>query len=399
MSRPEASHLVPAPRKRRRWLRVLVWVVVVLALVFYGAGGWYFSDQLRADGFDVKPHQREFRASIAAVGPDTVSITQGDPADGELFNSGLFGLVWDGGYGTVEDVSDQTDTEVTRSFTLLGGDSPEMGTPVDVDPWIYPDDFATALGLDLDAQDVEYQSPLGPMDAVFIPGSSDTWAVLVHGKNANPREAMRLGAELSTAGYPVLAITHRNDRDQPADASGFHRYGVTEWEDLEGAVDYALAQGAERVVLGGLSTGGAVILSFLENSDRASAIAGVVLDSPNIDFGATVSHVAARRKLPLIGLPVPSSLTWVAKTIGSLRFRVDWDSIDYISRADSLKTPILIVHGTEDPSVPIETSRELAASRPDLVTLVEFEGAKHVQSWNLDQERYREEVVTFVDGL
>lgn len=73
MSRAEASHLAPAPKKRRRWLRMLVWVVVVLALVFYGAGGWYFSDQLRADGFDVKPHQRELRASIAAVGPDTVS--------------------------------------------------------------------------------------------------------------------------------------------------------------------------------------------------------------------------------------------------------------------------------------------------------------------------------------
>ena len=142
-----------------------------------------------------------------------------------------------------------------------------------------------------------------------------------------------------------------------------------------------------------------MILSFLENSDLANSVAGVVLDGPNIDFGATVTHSAARRKLPLIGLPVPSSLAWVAKTIGSFRFGVDWAAIDYISRADNLKTPILVLHGVEDPSVPIETSRELAEMRPDLVTLVEFEGAKHIQSWNVDQERYREAVLTFVDGL
>lgn len=397
MSRPDPSDRQAAPKKRRRWLRVLVWVVVVLAAIFYGAGGWYFSDQLRADGFDVKPHQREFRATIAAVGPDTVSISQGDPADGELFNSGLLGLVWAGGYGTVEDITAETDTEATRRFVLLGGDPPEVGTQVDVDPWIYPDDWAAALSLD--THQVEYASPLGPMDAVFIPGSSTNWAILVHGKDANPRETMRLGVALSEAGYPVLAITHRNDRDQPADPTGFHGYGVTEWKDLEGAVDYALSQGAERVILGGFSTGGAVVLSFLENSDLANSVAGVVLDAPNIDFGATVTHVAARRKLPLIGLPVPSSLAWVAKTIGSMRFGVEWGEIDYISRADNLKTPILILHGVEDPSVPIETSRELAALRPDLVTLVEFEGAKHIQSWNLDQDRYRQEVVTFVDGL
>ena len=387
----------PAPRKRRRWLRVLLWVVVALAVVFYGAGGWYFSDQLRADGFDVKPHEREYRATIAAVGPDTVSISQGDPDDGELFNEGLFGLVWDGGYGTVEDIVERSDTEVTRSFILLEGEPPQVATRVDIDPWVYPDDFATAL--DLDIQDVEYQSPLGPMDAVLIPGSSSTWAILVHGKNAHPRETMRLGAQLSDEGYPVLAITHRNDDDQPADSSGIHKYGVTEWEDLEGAVDYALDQGAERLILGGLSTGGAIVLSFLEKSDRTGPVVGVILDGPNIDFGATVNHVAARRKLPFIGLPVPSSLTWVAKTIGSLRFGVDWSDIDYISRADQLDVPVLVLHGVEDPTVPIETSRELAALRPDLVTLVEFEGAKHIESWNIDQERYREAVTAFVDGL
>lgn len=76
-----------------------------------------------------------------------------------------------------------------------------------------------------------------------------------------------------------------------------------------------------------------------------------------------------------------------------------WEAIDYGSRADQLDIPILIFHGTEDQSVPIETSRDLAEARPDLVTLVEFEGAEHVGSWNVDQERYEEELELFLKGL
>ncbi len=61
--------------------------------------------------------------------------------------------------------------------------------------------------------------------------------------------------------------------------------------------------------------------------------------------------------------------------------------------------PILILHGTEDLSVPIETSRALASARPDLVTLVEFEGAKHVQSWNADPEKYATVLEGFVADM
>ena len=111
------------------------------------------------------------------------------------------------------------------------------------------------------------------------------------------------------------------------------------------------------VVLGGFSTGGAVVMSYLERSDVTNAVVGVVLDAPNIDFGTTVDHNAAARTLPVVGLPVPPTLTWVAKTIGSLRFGVDWGDINYVSRAEELDVPILILHGTDDASVPIGTSR------------------------------------------
>ncbi|MGH8957643.1 MAG: hypothetical protein ACRDVK_03110, partial [Acidimicrobiia bacterium] len=209
-------------KKRRRWLRALLWVLVVLGLVFYAGGGWYFADQLRADAFEVKPFEREYRATISSIDGDRVSIAQGNPADAALFDRGVMGLVWDGGYATLSDVVDKTDTEVTRMITSIEGDPVVVATPVDVDSWFYPDDFGTALGVE--TEEIIYQSTLGDMDAVFIPGTSNTWAVLVHGKDAIPRETMRLGGLLAEAGFPVLAITHRNDQGQPADPSGFHQY-------------------------------------------------------------------------------------------------------------------------------------------------------------------------------
>jgi pimeloyl-ACP methyl ester carboxylesterase len=344
---------------------MMLWVIAGLLVLFYIGGGWYLSELLRAGGFVVKPHQREYRATVGGIegieGAETIS--HGELADAERIKSGLLGLVWQGGYGTIDHIIDISSTEATGDFVLLGGDPPTVGTKVDVDLWVAPDQYGSLFSSPIEA--IVYQSPLGEMDADLIPGSSDTWAILVHGKNANRRETVRLGLDLSNAGYPMLAITHRNDRDQPADPSGFHRYGVTEWEDLEGAVQYALDNGADRVVLGGLSTGGAVILSFLEKSRLSDRVAGVVLDSPNIDFGATVAYNASQRKLPLVWLKITSSLTWVGKAIASIRFGVHWHDIAYASRAESLQAPVLVIHGTEDPAVPVTTSRQFAAARPD----------------------------------
>ena len=134
------------------------------------------------------------------------------------------------------------------------------------------------------------------MDAVLIRGTSDTWAVLVHGKNASPRETLRMAEPLWDAGLTVLAITHRNDEGQPGDPSGIHRYGVTEWEDLDGAVAYALAEGAGRVVLGGFSTGGAVVLSFLERSDTTDA-ARVVYAAIGNSLGRPAASASTSRSL------------------------------------------------------------------------------------------------------
>ena len=295
--------------------RNVFWLLVGLVVVFHLAGGWYFSNELIADGF--------------VPDPDPIEAVQG--------------------------------------------------------PY--------------ELEEVSYESPLGPMDAWYLPADGSTWVVHIHGLGTTPAEAEPLFAPLQQAGYPQLSITYRNDPGQPADPSGYYQYGATEWEDVSGAVDYAMANAATGIVLSGFSTGGAHAMSFLSRQPR-EIVTGMILDAPNVNLGRTVDYAASQRELPFVSLPVPVTVSAVAKFITSLRIGVNWKMLDYIADADeSVRQPMLIHHGTADLRVPLDTSLDLQATNPDLIRLIQVEGAGHIESYDVDRQGYVESVLTFLDGL
>lgn len=252
---------------------------------------------------------------------------------------------------------------------------------------------------DYELEEVTYESPVGELDAWHLPSSGSTWVIHVHGLNATPAEPEVLFAPLQDAGYPQLSITYRNDEGQPADPTGYYRYGSTEWEDVLAASEFARANGAEDIVFAGYSTGASHVLSFayLHNFDY---IAGVVTDSANIDMGSTIDYRGTLEDLPVVGLPVPPTMTWIAKFFTSLRIDVNWRSLDYIDKASrSLRVPVLAIHGTADDSIPVEQSIELAQSQPDLVDLMAVEGAGHVQSFEVDHEGYVARFLVFLEQV
>ena len=55
------------------------------------------------------------------------------------------------------------------------------------------------------------------------------------------------------------------------------------------------------------------------------------------------------------------------------------------------------MHGTEDLTVPISTSQEAAARYPATVTLVECDGADHIECWNLEGTAIEARVTDFLD--
>jgi hypothetical protein len=385
-------------RRRRRWPIVAAASLVVVAAVFYLGGGWYFSDYLyqhALSGAAKRAAKPTYNLTVTAVTPHTVTLRV-PTHPGQLLTPGVWGIQWPAGYGQVTRIVAHGNGTVTREFRQMTGAPLAAGTRVALDNKAFPNN--PPAGLKMPVHDVAYQGPLGSYPAWFVPGPRDTWAILLHGNSMDRLDTIKTVPTLHRLGLPVLMISYRNDAAAPQDPSGMLRYGQTEWQDLAAAVQYALSHGAHSVVLVGYSMGGGIAANFLERSPLAAQVSGVILDSPMLDFSRTVDLGASQQQLPLVGLPLPQSLTNVAKWIARYRYGVEWSSLDYLSDAARIHAPILLFQGTADQTVPAATSDELAKTARD-VTYVRVRGADHLDSWNLDPARYDTAVQAFVGSV
>jgi len=374
-------------------------LLLVLGLVFFAGGGWFYSGEIEDGALaSVPPEAPDLHTEVLAVGDGTITLARDPGAPEALTTPGTWGLIWaGGGYGRLGAIRSQAPDRVERAFRRLRGPAPRVGDRTAVDGYAWPADPALAAGRP--AREVSYPSPVGPTPAWRVDGPRDTWVILVHGYNAARTETLRTLATVAGLGYPALAISYRNDPGAPRTPDGLRHWGATEWRDVEAATRYALDQGAAGVVLAGYSMGGAVVASFLLSSPLAARVRGVVLDAPALDLGAVIDHGAEDRELPVLGTPVPPALTEVAKGIAGLRYDLDWGTLDYVDRAGGLAAPILLFHQGGDPTVPVAVSERLARARPDLVRFERFGGDGHVQSWNVDRPRYERALRAFLDRV
>ncbi len=396
---PEPPEHGPTSRSKRWWRRaaLLIAVLAVLTLVLHVAGGWYFAGQIHSDALAVDPATigRDLQVVNAADGTVTLHDPSGD--DRVLHSNLVYGLQWDKGYGQMSGAPSGTRTDVTRHLTVLTGTPPVAGVRAGLARDAFPDDPAVALGRPV--QDVTYPAPGGATPAWYVPGQGTTWAILVHGWTSSRTEMLRLMRTTVARGLPSLDIAYRNDVGAPADPTHRYQFGRTEWRDLDAAVSWARAHGARTFVLVGASMGGAVIASFLEHSAQQAVVSGLVLDSPMLSFQRAVELGASRRDLPVVGLPVPPTLTWTAERFAAVRWDVDWSATDYLHDTSWDDVPTLVFHGTEDTRVPISGSRELAADHPDHVALVVVPGAAHVEAWNAGPDRYDRAVAALIGRI
>lgn len=367
-------------------------------------GGWALANNLRRSTLRIQETGPGVGLAVRHVSRDEITLQASGPRQ-EIGHPGTIGIAWDSGYGQVGEVIDVEDNRVTRSFRLMQGEPPPVcpDLPVDECPQAVLDSFAFPNGpedLGLPHTEVAYPSALGPMGAWLIPAEGPTWAVHVHGWTASRREAVRMLAPLHRSGLTSMVIDYRNDPGAPADPSGHYRFGLDEWEDVQAAVEYALGAGAEDVVCVGYSTGAAHVLSFLEQSDLAPRVRGLVLDAPNVILAETVRHGSRGMRIPGLGRQAGTLLVEFGMWIADLRWDVDWDRTNYVQRASSIiEVPTLVFHGTADHRVPISISRQLQARVPEFVQLEESPAAGHVMSWNANPARYEMLLESFLAGL
>ncbi len=373
-----------------RGLMIGAGAFVAFGCIVFAGASCYVAAKMDAAAFNVRHGPSDHPLLVESLTDDTVVLEgHGLDTDGDWNRDGVFGLEGDHGYGRVGSVLSRGNGTVTREFHLqLGTFSP--GDRARIEGFTWRGSPAESLGMD--SESIAFDSELGQLQGWFVPATGDDWVIFIHGKGASPDEALRILPTVHEAGFPALGITYRNDVGAPADPSGRYGYGSTEWKDAEAAIDYATSHGARSVVLYGYSMGAAIALATLRDSDLATNVEALVLDSPMLDLKSVIRHQAAGKSLP--GL-LTSAAMWTA----GMRHDIDWESLDYMADGAALDKPTLILHGDADPDVPVGDSRELASQNAEHVRLVEFTGAGHVRSWNLHREEYEATVAQFLGGL
>ncbi|TDD22743.1 peptidase [Actinomadura sp. KC06] len=369
----------PRVRRRRRGRPLMAAAVAVIVLLGAVVGiGWYFAGvAIEVD------HTADYSLTVLDAANGTVTL----PRDEATERPGTWALAWKGGRALLGPITGGNDGQVVRQVSSIVEGVLVKGSPATVDHWIYDGDPKRALGLDF--QDVLYPSQAGPMPAWLIPGTSpkSTWVIGVHGRNADKAETFRVMRAVHALGLPMMSIAYRNDVGAPPSSDGKNHLGDAEWRDVVSAMDYARANGATGVVLYGWSMGGAMSMRTLR--DDPTFIRGVVLDSPVLDWNATLDMQGDARNLP-------NFVTGVAKRVLEWRIGIDLSAYDQRRYAPKLRTPVLLFTAADDATVDNRAAYTFARTAPPgMVTHVPTAGG-HTESWNVDPTAYENALSTFL---
>ena len=346
----------------------------------------YYAIETRRQGFKIFWQKLEYFSSVISVDEEKVSFRPRgkDISNGQLDNIGLVGrtgsLALSGPY-TIEDGI------ITRQILSRNGFL-EKGAWVRTSLFVHEEN--PKANLDLHYHDVSFESELGTLTGWHIPEDTNHWIIGIHGHRSYRTETMRFVPTFQKCGLNVLLSDYRNDENAPIDKGGYHMFGLTEWPDLESAVNFCKANGAEKIFLMGHSMGGAILMKYLLESPTASIISGAILESPALDLNKIIEMKAA--EIPLL----PRGAEYPVKKLVSRMVGLKWEDLNYLKRTEELSTPMLLIHSQADETVPVSLSDQLATQRPDIVTYLRLENALHAAAWNTNKEVVESSIGTFI---
>jgi pimeloyl-ACP methyl ester carboxylesterase len=347
----------------------------------------------------IPPSRREDDIRILRYDADARCITLSVTPDSMLPGEYSFWFSGDSGHARVGEIVAVDRLGVTREVLAVDFGDIDGARRGRFSGWFW----LTPRALGVPYENVVITTPLGAAPAWFVPAESDTdrWVIQVHGRAVRRAETLRGVAPFRAAGYHSLLISYRNDGEAPRSADYRYALGEREWVDVDAAMAYAIARGAREIVLMGWSMGGATVLQALTRSPRAALVTGVVLDSPVVDWIATLDFQARMRRLPGVvrwGVYTLIRSRW-GRLVTGLAEPLDLERMDFVARAAELDRPILLLHSVDDGFVPATASIALATARPDIVTFEEFTIARHTKLWNYDRTRWEDAIRNWLVGI
>lgn len=230
--------------------------------------------------------------------------------------------------------------------------------------------------------------------------------VLIHGWPLSADSWDDVGMELADAGHRVIAYDRRGfgRSSQPWDGYDYDTLA----DDLAAVLKYAAV---DKAAIVGFSMGGGEVARYMSRHDGKGVSKAVLISSilpfrlqtddnpagtPQARFDKTATGIRTDRASFFAGFfkdffgvtdssqPVSTELLEWARGIAlqasvkaTLSCLTSFSSTDFRKDLDSFKVPTLFIHGTEDLTVPIESSSRLAAAAIPQSTLLEYQGAPH----------------------
>ncbi|MEF8723518.1 MAG: alpha/beta fold hydrolase [Candidatus Accumulibacter delftensis] len=222
----------------------------------------------------------------------------------------------------------------------------------------------------------------------FIPAGECAPALaILHGWGGNAEMMLPLAKPLHGAGYALLFFDARSHGRSDGDSfASLPRFA----EDLAHAVDWLCAQAevdAHRVGVIGHSVGAAAAL--LLASQRQDLVAAVTL-AAFADPAAIMRRWLKAQRIPY--WPLGAYILYYVQHVIGQRFA----DIAPCHTIRAASCPVLLVHGTNDETVPVSEAQEIFARRRDeRVRLLLIPGSHDQYA---EMERHFETVIDFLDG-
>lgn len=212
-------------------------------------------------------------------------------------------------------------------------------------------------------------------------------AILCHGYRGTGYRDFCGGAKEALAlGYNVILIDQR--------AHGLSKghsitFGVRETRDVIKWAEYARNRFGNdiKLVLIGISMGGASVLMAADKVNNAKIIADCPFSSPKIMLKETIR----RMKLPVW-------LFYPLLNLSSLIYaHTNLNKLSSYQSVKNTNNPILIIHGDHDSIVPYWISQELFSANREKIQYELFPNADHGMSYLSDTKRYQLIIKEFLE--
>ena len=402
-------------------MKKLFYSLGIFLIILLIAVGWYFSGLIYETGLNPEFNDSENvgtaedRVVIDSITQDTITLNVEEEQWGPLLENGLYGIVGQNGDAIVGGILSTNGNIIERELLQINGNL-VSGDRISASGLIRKDDSGSykILGTsgwsgqategiytpesvsEVAYEDIFYESDVGEFPAYLTTNGDNGIVIFVHGFRGNyAREVFSLmrAKDFEELGYRSMIISYRNDRGLPKDPSGIYQYGVTEWADIDAAVNEARKYN-DNIILFGISGGGGPVSSWIQNTDDLSKVSGIIYEAPVISFWESV-EVNGSARFPWL----PKALFSYFKIFTEIRYSVDFDSMDFRDAVINSSIPTLLFHGDDDEWVPVEMSDLIAESRNTNFTYIRYENVGHVTSWNADPDNYFYQLNEFLSNL